>query len=95
MKMTTVKTETGTMTLLPPKADKCQECAVDHKPEDPHNAQSLYYHVNFKMKNGRDPSWLDAYAHCTDEMKNHWRTHLMQMGVDVDGGKINPTKAKK
>jgi hypothetical protein len=72
--------------LLPPTPDKCQKCAVAHPPEAPHDATSLYYQYWFKKQYGRWPTWEDAMAHCSEEVKkgtievleeNHvdWRNH--------------------
>jgi hypothetical protein len=83
----------GTMFLLPPAADRCQVCASKHEPELPHNAQSLYYQTAFNMEHGRAPNWLDAMANCTDEMKATWTAALIDRGVDVHGGGVNPVKA--
>lgn len=82
----------GTMTLLPPRADRCQTCASTHEEAQPHNAQSLYYQTKFNMENGRAATWLDAMAHCADETKKFWREALIARGVDVDGGQIIPPK---
>lgn len=79
-----------TMMLLPPRKDVCQTCGKDHQPELPHNAQSMYYQVAFQMENGRYPNWLDAMAHCSDEMKAVWTKALEERGVDVAGGAIRP-----
>lgn len=82
------------MMILPPKPGLCQTCAVDHNPDLPHNAQSLYYQMKFKMETGREPSWLEAMSHCTDDMKAFWTRKLEDMGVDVQGGEITP-KARR
>lgn len=68
--------ELGSWHALPPSADKCQVCAVKHPPELPHNAQSLYYQMLFHGMIGRAPTWADAMAHCTDDMKRHWEREL-------------------
>jgi hypothetical protein len=81
------------MFLLPPAADKCQICAVTHDPEQPHNAQSLFYQVKFNMEHGRAPSWLDAMAHCDDAVRTAWTSGLNDLGVDVEGGAILPRGA--
>jgi hypothetical protein len=73
----------ATMMLLPPRADVCQECAVDHDPRLPHNQQSLYYQMKFKMEHGRDATWNDAMAHCTDDVKERWIEGLKIHGVEV------------
>jgi hypothetical protein len=61
-----------TMMLLKPPPGNCQECARAHRPELPHDKNSLYYATKFKMAHGREPSWDDAMAHCTEEMKQQW-----------------------
>jgi hypothetical protein len=70
-------------TLLPPAADKCQVCAVKHHEAQPHNAESLYYKMWFKKQHDRWPTWKDAMAHCTEEMKAFWVKHLKSHGIDV------------
>jgi hypothetical protein len=68
------------MLLLPPKEGTCPICAVAHAPELPHNAQSLYYQYRFYGVRGRWPTWADACAHCTPEMRASWRARLEEMG---------------
>jgi hypothetical protein len=67
--------------ILPPAPDKCQECAVEHAPEEPHNAQSLFYHFKFYEKNGRAPTWKDAIAHCNPETRLAWELELKSRGA--------------
>jgi hypothetical protein len=69
------------MMLLPPKEGVCPICAVDHKPEMPHNAQSLYYQYRFRSARGRWPTWADAVAHCTADMQEYWRQSLKDEGA--------------
>jgi hypothetical protein len=71
--------------LLPPKAGVCQTCAVDHDPSLPHNRDSLYFQYAFYKEHGRWPTWLDAMAHCTPEMRSQWTKLLGERGVRVDG----------
>jgi hypothetical protein len=66
--------------LLPPKPDLCQECATRHSPDEPHNKNSLYYQMHFKMRSGRDATWEDAMAHCDEEIKQLWREELVKLG---------------
>lgn len=61
----------------------CPECAVKHDPDQPHNQQSLAYQYNFYDKHGRWPTWNDAMEHCSEEVKEYWRTALRERGVDV------------
>lgn len=72
------------MTLLPPLAGTCPECAVKHDPAMPHNAQSLYYQYKFRQKHGRWPDWNDAMEHCTSEVRALWIESLAKHGVIVE-----------
>ena len=67
------------MQLLPPASHLCQKCAVDHPPDIPHDQNSLYWHVWFKNNHSRPPTWEDAMAHCTEEVKEQWRFHLSSL----------------
>lgn len=69
--------------LLPPAPDKCQECAVKHEAGQPHNQQSIFYQYYFYGQHGRWPTWADAMAHCTDEVKAKWTTALAEHGITV------------
>jgi hypothetical protein len=78
------------MTLLKPKPGLCQECAVKHEPEAPHDATSLYWQMNRKMA-GKPANWRAAMAHCSPEVQAAWTEKLTQMfGIDVDGEKVRP-----
>ena len=68
------------MKLLPPPDGHCRICAVKHEPEMPHNAQSIFYQVRFKMRYGRDGTWADAAAHCPAELAEVWREKLEELG---------------
>lgn len=70
--------------LLSPAKDCCQECAVKHDPKQPHNAQSLYYAFKFNLSNGRSPTWADAMAHCSEEVKAHWIRYLEALEIDIN-----------
>ena len=72
------------MQLLPPGPGTCPICAVQHPPEMPHNAQSLYYQYRFYAARGDWPTWADAMAHCTPAMQAHWRTALRSRGVVIE-----------
>jgi hypothetical protein len=71
------------MFLLPCAKDVCQECAVDHEPEQPHNQQSLYYQYKFYAEHGRWPTWEDAMAHCSPEIQRLWKTELEKRGIKL------------
>lgn len=69
--------------LLPPAAGKCQECAVAHDPAQAHDAQSLYYQMSFRKIHDRWPTWKDAIAHCSPEIKKFWIEQLKKHGIEV------------
>jgi hypothetical protein len=77
------KTEPCDWHLLPPAPGLCQECAVDHAPEQPHNQQSLFYQMRFNAQHGRYPTWADAMAHCDAETRDIWTQELRRLGAEV------------
>lgn len=83
------------MFLLPPHPSKCQTCARQHEPTDPHDAQTMFYQTKFQMEHGRAPTWVDAMAHCDEETRRLWTEQLIGMGVDVAGGQVYPKKEPK
>jgi hypothetical protein len=70
-------------TMLPAPPNTCPECAVDHPVEQPHNQQSLHWQYSFRKKHDRWPTWEDAMAHCSDEMKEIWKAGLRDHGVEI------------
>jgi len=72
------------MMLLPPKPGVCQKCAVDHDEEMPHDQTSLYWKYWFYAQRGRWPTWSDAIADCTDEVKARWIEALKRHGIEVN-----------
>lgn len=81
--MTTANPHLGGFTLLPPPPNVCQVCARNHKPDWPHDAQSLYYQYHFFGEHGRWPTWADALAHCSEAMRAAWTARLAEFGVEV------------
>lgn len=69
--------------LLPAAPDKCQECAVQHEPSQPHNQQSLFYQYRFYGQHGRWPTWADAMAHCEPDVRRQWIEELAKHGIVV------------
>lgn len=71
-------------TLMPCRPGVCQECAVDHPPEYPHDQRSMYWQYRFYQKSGGTwPTWKDAMAHCPEPIQIHWRYELGKRGVEV------------
>ena len=62
----------------------CPTCAVKHDPGMPHNRDSLAYQYKFYDEHGRWPTWADAMAHCTPEVKAYWVDALTARGVNVE-----------
>ncbi len=89
--MDVVEIEPRSFKLLPPPDGHCRICAVRHEPEMPHNAQSLFYGIRFRMRYGRDGTWADAIAHCPGDVCEAWTRELRKAnawtepaaGVDV------------
>lgn len=77
-------------TLLPPNKNVCQQCAVDHDPELPHNQQSVYWQYWFLSQHNRWPTWTDAIAHCTEDMKAFWIDELAKRGIEVQ--EVSPSE---
>lgn len=77
-------TDFENMIILPPKAGVCPECAVAHRPEQPHNPESLYYQMRFRQRHGRFPTWWDAMAHCEKHIRKVWIDALAEHGVFVE-----------
>ena len=65
----------------------CPECATKHPPEMPHNQQSLTYQYKFYDRHGRWPTWEDAMAHCSDEIKQFWKGALLKIQIEQPNGK--------
>ena len=80
--------EEKSMKLLPPAKHLCQVCAVEHDADTPHDAKSMYYQTKFNMEHGRRATWVDAMAHCNDDMKQIWTEELAEMGVNVGGDEV-------
>jgi len=72
--------ERNGLQFLPPKLGLCQICATDHKPENPHNKDSLYYQMTFRNEHGRSPTWEDAMSHCSEKVKSLWCEELKKLG---------------
>ena len=81
------------LSLLPPVIGTCQKCGTIHKPDEPHNAQSVFYQTLFQMKYGRAPTWDDAMTHCNVAVQERWKTSLVGAGIDVAAGQLSPPEA--
>lgn len=68
-------------TLMPASEGTCPECATEHDPRMPHNAQSLFYQYRFYAEHGRWPQWYDALAHVEDDLRVEWEMALMARGA--------------
>lgn len=69
--------------LLGPGPGRCQVCAVDHAPEQPHNPQSLFWRTARNIADEPSPTWEDALEHCPPEVREAWVAALAERGVMV------------
>lgn len=68
-------------TILPPPKDGCQECGAKHESGAPHNRDSMFYQMAFRQKHGRWPTWADAIAHCSEEIRADIKEFLEAEGL--------------
>jgi hypothetical protein len=61
----------------------CSQCWKEHEPEQPHDPRSLQYQYRFYAEHNRWPTWTDAMAHCSEEIKRLWTEALARRGVTV------------
>lgn len=78
--------KTAAWTLMPvdTRDGQCSQCGIIHDPDAPHNRSTLAYQYSFYAEHDRWPSWADAMAHCTPEVRAGWETRLRLLGVNVD-----------
>lgn len=79
-----LKNESGFQLLGKTPPGTCPLCATVHEPELPHNWQSLCYQYKFYDEHGRWPTWRDAMAHCSNEVKQLCINALQERGVSID-----------
>lgn len=72
----------GCMIMLPAKSGTCPQCSTAHEPWEPHNL-CLFYQYSFRGIHGRWPTWKDAMAHCSDDVKRTTIEVLREHGVEV------------
>lgn len=68
-----------TVVMLPVRGG-CPACGTRHEDDQPHNQQSLAYQYGFWGRHGRWPTWADAIAHCTPEVRAYWKQELQKRG---------------
>lgn len=82
----------GAIVIGKPPAGRCQECATVHTPDQPHNKQSLAYQYNFRERMGSWPTWADAMAHCSPQVRERWTSELIRLGQTI--GELTPDQTK-
>lgn len=82
------------MVLAPAPEGTCELCAVNHDPEMPHDAQSMFYQYRFYNEVGRWPDWRDAMAHCDQRTRAIWRKAIEKYGINIDAGEVSPRRKK-
>lgn len=69
--------------MLPAARGTCCMCARDHAETYPHDFESVFYQVRFRLKYGRDATQADAAAHCDEQIRQAWKQILReQFGVE-------------
>lgn len=66
-----------------PGPGTCKLCATVHRPEEPHDRDSLYYQHRFRLRYKRFPTWEDAMAHCSEDMKARYAAKLARRGIFI------------
>lgn len=69
------------MTILPPKKGVCPICGTAHEACLPHNKDSLYYQYSFMQQHDRWPTWEDAMAHCSEDIRTQCTEILINLGA--------------
>ena len=64
----------------------CPVCAAVHAPDQPHDRDSLYYQNWFFKRYKRFPTWTDAMAHCSEDVKAAYTATLAQRGIAIEKG---------
>jgi hypothetical protein len=77
-----MQVEIKKLNLLPCKEGVCKECATEHEEGEPHNL-CLFYQYHFREEHGRFPTWADAMAHCSEEVKKNTRAVLEEHGIPI------------
>ena len=67
--------------VMPAPPGHCQICGKRHEPSEPHDAQQLRYKLVFGGMIGREPTWADAIAHCSEEIRETWEGELRRLGA--------------
>lgn len=70
--------------VIPPFPGSCPICATVHRPEEPHDRDSIYYQNYFRRKHKRFPTWADAMSHCTEAMKEDFKKRLALRGIVLE-----------
>jgi hypothetical protein len=82
--MTVIEVPVSNWRFLNSAPGTCPECAVAHDPAQPHDRDSLTYQMKFVSAHaGKSPTWADAMAHCTGEVKSLWTGALGGRGIAV------------
>jgi hypothetical protein len=62
----------------------CRECNTLHAADHPHDRDSWYYQYRFACLYGGTPTWRDAMAHCSDDVKAEALLSLSERGICID-----------
>jgi hypothetical protein len=60
----------------------CPDCGKHHDPSQPHDASTMRFQRQFHQRFDRLPTWEDAFAHCSADVRQLTRAQLMENGIN-------------
>ena len=72
----------GRISVKAPVPGGCRICGAVHDPAQPHDRDSLYYQNRFYKKHHRFPTWEDAMAHCSPEIRDAAMAEIQKRGTE-------------
>lgn len=71
--------------VLPERRNNvCHDCGVVHDPEWMHDITSSSYRLRYIKDHGRPPNYIDAMAHCNEEVRDCLIFKLEEFGIDIN-----------
>lgn len=71
----------GAWQLLDPGEGCCPVCGDEHPPEYPHNPGHIYWQMLRAVHHEPSPTWNEAMAHVSEEMRESWVGFLDGAGI--------------
>lgn len=80
--------EIGEVRITPLLPGSCPVCAARHRPEEPHDRDSLYYQNWFYKTHRRFPTWEDAMSHCDEKTRDEFKKMLARRGIPLSDSNV-------